>query len=328
MPRRKIPTAHARTAAEHPDERARLGLNAPALAGEAGESRRLALEAADDLRRLRYERYLADLGADKDDGTLESLAAGGAPRILAEGDSWFDFPFGGDPFERGDVVARLTKLINIKILNFATRGDEARQILGVTQRQRLKKALADPKTNFNVLLFSGGGNDIVGDPMALWIRPREPGMSTRDAIDLPVFEHALGVVRAAYQHLIAIRDRAERDTPGRQIHLVFHQYDFAIPNGKGVCGYGPWLRPALEYHGWHTHPDAHSIVRDLLRRFAGMLDGVAAGAPRVHIVRTQGTLDATDWNDELHPNRSGFGKIAAIFHAELRRLFPDSVKAP
>lgn len=64
-------------------------------------------------------------------------------RVLAEGDSWFDYPLEG-----GAIPKRLIESTDMKLLNYAHRGDEVRQMLGVAQRVRLEKSLADSSLRF------------------------------------------------------------------------------------------------------------------------------------------------------------------------------------
>lgn len=248
-------------------------------------------------------------------------------RILAEGDSWFDFPFGGKPFRGGDVIERLRDIIPFPILNLAVRGDEVRSMLGCAQRQRLRQLLEDPGRDFNVLLFSGGGNDIVGDPFRLWLRDRaisggDPARALNDA----AIGCILQVVRTAYEDLFDLRDQIVARTPGRSITVFCHGYDWAIPSGNGVCGFGPWLKPSLEDRGWRQPAEARAIVKEALSRFADLLEDISRQYADVVVVRTQGTLGPTEWNDELHPNREGFPKIAAKFREALKVKFPALVK--
>jgi hypothetical protein len=44
---------------------------------------------------------------------------------------------------------------------------------------------------------------------------------------------------------------------------------------------------------------------------------------RFHHVRTQGTLDDTEWGDEIHPSKVGFEKIAAKVRTALAERFPS-----
>lgn len=282
----------------------------------AEAERRRRLRAFD--RRTRQERNVQALGFWKGKRAPTAL------RILADGDSWFDFPFGGRRLRRGDVIARLQELIPYPILNQAVRGDEVRHILGVRRRQRLTELLHDHERDFNVLLFSGGGNDVVGDPLCLWLAEHDAvGGDPNRAINEPVFSHVLAVLRVAYEELLRIRDKAQRVRNGRRIVVFFHDYDLALPTGKGVCRFGPWLRPSLDFRGWVANPAATQIVHALLRRFSSMLQEIASSATDVRVIRTQGTLSPGDWNDELHPNRAGFGKIAARFRDALTSEYPE-----
>lgn len=265
------------------------------------------------------------------EGRVGAGARGGAGqvpslRILAEGDSWFDFPLRGDPFRSGDVISRLKDLIPYPILNLAVRGDEARSMLGVEQRRRLREQLMNPKRDFNVLLFSGGGNDIVGDPFRLWIRDRDicAGDPTR-AINDAAFGNILGVVRTAYEDLLALRDEAVARTPGRHIGIFLHGYDWAIPTGRKVCGIGPWLKPSLNDRGWTDRDEGAAIVKETLSRFDDLLRDLASRHADVVMVPTQGTLGEGDWGDELHPSRQGFIKIAKRFYEVLKASFPAAV---
>jgi len=246
-------------------------------------------------------------------------------RILAEGDSWFDFPFGGRPLRNGDVIAQLEEKLHLPIMNLAMRGDEVRGMLGVNQRRVLRKHLADRSRDFNVLLFSGGGNDLVGEQLCLWIRTRDSVRADyMKAVNELAFAHALGVVAAGYEQLIDLRDDVLRETPGRRIHVFLHQYDFAIPSGNDVCGVGPWLKPSFDFRGWTNQREAQAIMKIILQKFAAMLGDLAQRRNDVHVVETQGTVVRPQlWNDELHLTRAGFGRIADKFHETMKEKLAD-----
>jgi hypothetical protein len=318
-----MPTPRKRTGSK-PQPRASSKQPADrALAARKARARRDKLRKhAEQTRAKRLEAFKKSTTAPRRGPALESLGSG--LRILAEGDSWFDFPLGGGPFNTGDVIAKLSTLVKQDILNLAVRGEEVRDMLGVEQRVRLEKHLADPRLNFNVLLFSGGGNDIAGEQFVLWIKDRATvGGDARRAINDRVFESMLDVIQAGYEQLIDIRDRIARATPGRTITLFLHAYDFARPTGKGVCGIGPWLKPSLDYRGWTDKAEARQVVELALARFRARLDTLAR--PDVIIVPTQGTLGDKEWNDELHPSEPGFVKIAEVFYDAMQRTFPNSL---
>ncbi len=238
-------------------------------------------------------------------------------RILAEGDSWFDYPnFGG-----AGVIWQLEQKIDALFLNLAKAGDEARYMLGVDERKVLAdqlKAAVDRGRPFDALLFSGGGNDIVGNPLVLWLKTFQTGMSAKDVIDAPRFGAALGLVRAAFEDLIQIRDA---NSPNTVIFL--NAYDHAIPDGSKICGFGPWLQPSLKARGV-PEPLRRAVVKEQLSQFAAMLATLADPARKIFLVPTQGTLAGHDnwWHNELHPNADGFRAIANKFRDALKAVFP------
>lgn len=244
-------------------------------------------------------------------------------QVLAEGDSWFDYPF---PLFGGGIIPRLEKRLGVPILNMADAGDEVRFMLGVDQRKRLVqnlKAGCPAGGPWDVLLFSGGGNDIVDNPMAMWIRDYDPALSPAQQIHQTRFDAALALVRAGYEDLITLRDQLSPIT-----HLVFHSYDFAIPDGRGACHLGPWLKPTFDLRGFPkpTPTSASGVMKAMLEQFATMLAGFASH-PRVSIVPTQGTLVAkpASWHNELHPGKPGFNAFADKFQQHLKGLFPTRV---
>lgn len=248
-------------------------------------------------------------------------AAGARLNILAEGDSWFDYPIGTVDDARSDLLQFLPGLFPAapRLLSLAHWGDAATQMLGVAQRQRMIQVLRDPAHGrFDVILFSGGGNDVTGDSLSLWLNnAHEVGHDLNQAINRSAFGAMLGVVEAAYLDLMALRNA---HAPG--VPIVVNAYDFAQPTNRGVCGVGPWLYPSLHARGW-MHDDTSpgelakgaSIIRDLLDAFHAVLIRMTQrpGA-RLFIAETRGALDpATGWVNELHPTANGARILAHRF---------------
>ena len=254
----------------------------------------------------------------------QAAAAPAAPplQIFAEGDSWFDYPV---PFFGGGVVPRLERRLGVPILSLAKAGDEVRNMLGVEERQILTQQLRNGSPAggpWDALLFSGGGNDIVGNPMALWVQDFDNTVPPANLINAARFTAALSLVRAGYEDLITIRDALSPTT-----HLVFHGYDFAIPDGRGICGMGPWLKPTFDLRRFPAVLPASAVVKAMLQQFAAMLQSLVAMRNAVTFINTQGTLPpmTSSWHNELHPSKNGFNMIAAVFHANLKTLFPGRV---
>lgn len=243
-------------------------------------------------------------------------------QIFAEGDSWFDYPV---PFFGGGIIPRLEAKLGVPILNLAKAGDEVRFMLGVEERKILSRQFTNgcPAGGpWDVLLFSGGGNDIVDNPMALWIRDFDSAVPPAALIEQSRFDAALALVRAGYEDLIAMRDTLSAGT-----HLIFHGYDFAIPDGRKVCHLGPWLKPTLDLRKFPVGSSVRfEVVKAMLKQFATMLLSLESHAG-VTFINGQGTLSPVvdSWHNELHPSKAGFKKFATLFHAKLKALFPTRV---
>ncbi len=256
-------------------------------------------------------------------GAPQGLAASVSPlQVFAEGDSWFDYPV---PLFGGGVIPRLEDLLGVPILNLAKAGDEVRVMLGVVERQIIETQFRNGSPAggaWDAMLFSGGGNDIVGNPMALWIRDFDPSVPLASLVHSARFDTALAMVRAGYEDLITMRDKLSPST-----HLVFHAYDFAIPDGRGVCFMGPWMKPAFDVRKFTNQSSAFEVVKVMLKRFAAMLDTLAQSNANVTLINAQGTLSPqpSSWHNELHPSKEGFQTMAKIFRDKLKQLFPAKV---
>ena len=314
----------------------------PALAepspGDVARERKLLKLAQRRERRQRIQDYKAVMQVIKQRGlkglppapkaagpaAARAAAAAGPLRVLAEGDSWFDYPV---PFFGGGIIVRLERLLGLPILNMAKAGDEVRFMMGVEERKQMAQQLRDGSPAggaWDVLLFSGGGNDIVSNPMALWVRDFAPGKPPESLIHRTRYDAALAIVRAGYEDLIAMRNALSPQT-----QLVFHAYDFAVPDGRGICHIGPWLKPTFDLRGFPSQQAGFEVVKLMLSDLAQMLRELETKHPKVSFINGQGTLapKPENWHNELHPSRQGFEKFAVLFHERLRALFPNRVPA-
>jgi hypothetical protein len=238
-------------------------------------------------------------------------------KIIAEGDSWFAYP--RVLMTGGGIIPHLETLLDLPILNLAKAGDESRFMLSLPQRRRLEKEL---KTA-DVLLFSGGGNDIAGDQFCVWLNDNVDN-DPANAIDWSRFDAAMDLIMAMYDDLALIRD-----TVNPNCLIVTHGYDFppaeimgrginvfgAVSRWLGLASFGPWLQPSLAYCGWVKPMDQALIAREALTELGRRLQAWDA---RNHLyVDTQGLLLPRDWGNEIHPNRTGFEKDARKFQEAL-----------
>ena len=276
-------------------------------------------KSADADLAVRAATFLTDVA------TAEAAGRLGQPNsplcLLADGDSWFDYPLNGliPGLSTTDIIAQLPDCCHNKPLihNLAQHGDGTTAALGLARIQSMIAAIkAAPKAGqFDAILFSAGGNDVVGDPFYIWLQEAaRVGGDPTQALDPVRFGAVLHLVEAAYLDLLAFRDEY---LPGAPIFT--HAYDFAFPDGRGVCTVGPWLKPSLDFCGWTDPAVAKQIVRDALTQLANILKKLAAvPANKLVVVPTQGTLTQhSEWDNELHPKPPGFKLMAAKFQAAL-----------
>jgi hypothetical protein len=286
------------------------------------EQTRLQRELIEKERSERIAQHKRDVAEHR--ALLTATPGAAQPlNLFADGDSWFDYPL--PPTGRNDVIRSIGSHGKPQplILNLAHYGDEARDLLGVKRRQRIIDNLSDVENGcFDAILFSGGGNDTVGDQFCLWVQNYVPGMTPSQGINVQRLAAVLGVVRSAFEDLIAIRDKILPQCP-----IFIHAYDFAVPTNIGICDnlIGPWLKPSLVNRGW-TDPAAGTlVVKEFLLQFHSMLTQVTAAYKNVICVETQGTLAPGDWANELHPTPQGFDKVGATFLTAMRTVFPGRI---
>ena len=237
--------------------------------------------------------------------------------LIADGDSWFDYPL------YKDTIDLIPDLCTIKpnILKLAHWGDTTMGELGIKRIKKIQDAIESFAGNFDGILFSGGGNDIAGDQFQLWLNEASV-VNHDDSLALNTrFDVILSLVQAAYQDLIELRNKYLFGKP-----IFINCYDFPIPTNIGVCGQGPWLYPSLLYKGWVDMGQGAIIIKNALIKFSNMLKSLADNpANNIVIVSTQGTLQSNEWANELHPTPEGFGKIAGKFKEALVSTFLDKV---
>jgi hypothetical protein len=196
--------------------------------------------------------------------------------------------------------------------------------MGLEKQKRLIKALTTPENWINgkpdVILFSGGGNDIAGDLFCIYLNYKKSGLPGLDAAR---FAGRLASVEASYRGLFAFRDHFAAGVP-----IFGHAYDLArpIPSPHPPCT-GPWMWPGLSFNGWNIG-EGTQIIQDALHAFRDMLSRLEASPqPNFNFtaVPTQGTLAYADWANELHPYPPGFQKLADKFLSALQSHFPGRI---
>lgn len=245
-----------------------------------------------------------------------------ARKILAEGDSWFAYPrrffiFGKD----SNVVQCLAEKKDLVIYSTSECGDEALAMMSGEAKLSLMKRIKH--TDFDLILFSGGGNDLVGRyDFGFFINTMEPGMTWQDCINRPRLERKLSQIRLVYEELI---ERAMDFSVNKAIRVVTHTYDIAIPDRKGFAVFDifpmgrSWMYPYLRSAGISDPGDQQNIARFMLTEFASTLKSVETRFPHVFkVVDTQGTLTKqSQWRNEIHPTPQGFRLISEKIYSAM-----------
>jgi lysophospholipase L1-like esterase len=248
-------------------------------------------------------------------------ALAGAPSrgiLVAEGDSWFDYPL-------NDVLSMLEDDHAFEVEAVAHKGDTVEDMAyGIGQFDGFVRLLEKILRRGDVpeaILLSGGGNDIAGGEFAVLINHFLSGLpSVNDDVVRGVVDVRL---RNAYTFLIAGLTEIARRYLDRSIPIVLHGYDYPVPDGRGFLGGwgflpGPWLQPGLLQKGHMDLSGNKEILRTLIDAFNAMLRSVSTLPQFDHVtyVDLRGTLSQgsrykDDWANELHPTKAGFRAVAA-----------------
>ncbi|MDZ7600685.1 MAG: SGNH/GDSL hydrolase family protein [Hoeflea sp.] len=225
------------------------------------------------------------------------------PRWVAEGDSWFHFPL----TEPDDIVEIMLKKRRA-VYTIAGAGDEIRQMLNPAA---YRSALRD--TGAKVLIFSGGGNDMLGgdpDMLAKLLPAFKPGMKPEDALTSKYtaqVQTAIGHYRSLF---------ADMKSRFPDVWLFCHGYDYALPR-KG----GRYIYPAMTQKGFPDAGFMWSVVKLMVDRFNQVLAAETAKAgARIRYVDLRNTVAKPNatytealalWHDEIHPTTASFSKLTA-----------------
>jgi lysophospholipase L1-like esterase len=248
--------------------------------------------------------------------------------LVAEGDSWFDYPF-------YDVLKLLDDEFGYRIESGAHRGDAVESMAYAGgQLQEIDKLLDQLAQDGKVpkaILLSGGGNDVAGPEFAMLLNHKDspvPGLNAT-VLDGVIDQR----IRTAYVQILSIVTNVCKQLWPAQpsIPILVHGYDYPVPDGRGFLGGwgplpGPWLEPGFRQKNYADLQERIAIAATLIERFNAMLQSIVAMADFRHVnyVDLRNTLSTRPadyrkwWGNELHPTREGFIKVTQRFVDALR----------
>jgi hypothetical protein len=248
--------------------------------------------------------------------------------VIAEGDSWFDYPF-------FNVLERLEDQFDFVVESSAHNGDTVESMAydpsQVSKVARMFERLGGQGTRPRAILLSGGGNDIAGDEFAIMLNHAASGLPVLNerVVDGVINER----VKFAMVSVISSVTTLSRRYFGQAVPILIHGYGHAIPDGRGYLGGawilpGPWLKPGFIQKGYGDLRANAGIVAELIDRFNAMLQTIPGGPGLSHVqyVDLRKTLTGDlqgykkSWGDELHPTKPGFLAVAAKFASVVKAL--------
>jgi hypothetical protein len=166
--------------------------------------------------------------------------------FLAIGDSWFEYPLYNEiptPFQNNAIVAQsqLGSLGNPppQILNQALHGQATTAILSYENQEKMISVLQDADQWLNHqtglpdgILVSGGGDDLVGDQLAIYLDYGGSGLNVNR------FQGVLDSVQASYMDLFAFRDLFAKGVPSLVIAMTTRSRTMPTQSAQTLLGFG------------------------------------------------------------------------------------------
>lgn len=288
-------------------------------ARETLRSRKLALKRRATVIRALPKAQIRAMGSARLVAATSAVSARTRGVLVAEGDSWFDYPL-------HDVLKELDDSHGYDVESVAHKGDPVEDMAyGPSQlddfTRRLEKVLT--RGPVKAVLLSGGGNDIAGDVFEMLLNHSR---SSIRGLNAAVVDGVINQrLRSAYTTIISAVTAVCVDKIGQPLPIVVHGYAHPVPDGRGFWGGwgllpGPWLEPGFRRKGYENLVERIALTRKLIDDFNSMIHGVASlnEFKHVHYLDLRSTLSpGADykkyWANELHPTKRGFEAIAAKY---------------
>lgn len=250
-----------------------------------------------DLNEAVY-RYLRELD-DRKDVEFEALAFKSKPRVVAEGDSWFNLPFFFRPFAIADWMKENKRL---RVKNIARWGHTLSQIL---EQDEYIQAIEAYKPQY--FMIGGGGNDIKnslakGELFYAY-------SSDRDVNDY-LTPQGVELINYVGDGIEKIISKVNSNYP--ELPIFTHGYDYPRPwvgRGKYIGRYLRDLKIPNEMWDELMH-----VKIDLLN---SRIEAAASKIANVTYIDCRNLTEPHNWYDDLHPSASGFHALSLRFESEM-----------
>jgi len=261
---------------------------------------------------------------------LRKAVPGANGLLVAEGDSWFDYPF-------YDVLADLEDKFNFRVESVAHKGDTVEEMAydatQVKKLARMFERVAQAGKIPRAILLSGGGNDIAGDEFAVLLNHASSGLDPlNDKVVSGILDER---ILFAMVSVISAVTALSRQYFRKTVPVVIHGYGYPVPDGRGYLGGfwvfpGPWLEPGFRQKGYLDLAKRCQIMAVLIDRFNDVIKSIPSHPELRHVAyldlrkvlsNALPTAYKQSWENELHPTESGFEVVAQKFN-DLVLTFP------
>lgn len=242
--------------------------------------------------------------------------------ILAEGDSWFQFPL-----LVSDIIDWMMKDNRNAVYSIAYAGDWATNM--IYDGEYISEL---PVHKPDAFLISGGGNDLLGNSrLAVMLTLPEWGSTDpRDYVKRE-FHSFLLTLKLMYRIMFG---NIKKSGKYPHMKIITHGYDYPIPRRPRfiwrrplnlaltkLVGSGKWLAQPMDIVGIpdksHGQEYAHlreDIAKYLIDCFNEMFIDLTKDFPNVFHVDCRGTAKSEhDWFDEIHLSSKNFQKISRVY---------------
>lgn len=253
------------------------------------------------------------------------------PILVSEGDSWFQFPL-----LIKDVIDHLED--HFLVWSLGAAGDTANNMVRNMHESRKTEylnALISRKDQVKGFLFSGAGNDVIGqnpdteEPVLIDLLNEFNGDASDvlGHINQDKFNEKLDFIEDTYR--LFIRNiRAISGLENLPIFIHGYDYNFPYPWGENdwrdptrYAAKDQWLGRPLNKRGIIDQQLRRNIIIYMIDALYDRLEEVAgdSATSAVWLIDCRGAMpDVEDWADEIHGTSEGFAKVGARFLATIQ----------
>ncbi len=225
------------------------------------------------------------------------------PIVVAEGDSWFLFPF---------LVKDTLDYVMEKypLRSLAAAGAEIEEY---RKSGQLLKEIKKERPKY--VLISGGGNDIIGPEIVDILKEGMPSGLAPSSYLNEVYTKKTKELENTYNYFF---NRIHEFDFVKQVFV--HGYDYVRADHNNETIKKGWVNKYLIQKGITNLQDRTNVINYLIDQFNELLQGVTAKHKNATYLNMRTLVNENEWHDEIHPDDHGFSKVAEKFIKAIDQL--------